>query len=313
MVFQNFNKLLTGEGGAMPSSLLRLNFYLFFSVLAATFSWPAFSQSCSGSACEANDPRGNACRVFFTSSTGDGAISGDQQPQGCYDPNTAYALQGFRLHAAGGQKLNRIGLSQDDEGASFAFLDADGGDAAQGYAWLMPLPEGTEIQSVTAPDCAGVCLVPLGPIGDDVTFVLSGFEFARASGEGNIEQLAIGPIFISPTGIGALSVDFREAEFTYSARIDYALVPTSVLEGPNSVGGEYRGGSVALVGLSGGENTILQGFSFNFKNGGKQLVDIGLELSNFGYEAWFQDQQPEANRRKPDDPFDWKVDYLIQK
>lgn len=296
----------------MPLGPLIITFRIFFSMLVVVFSWPAFSQSCSGSACEANDPRGNACRVFFASSTGEGAIAGSQQPQGCYDPNSPYALQGFRLHAAGGQKLNRIGLSQDDAGVSFAFLDANGGDATQGYAWLMPLPNGTEIQSVTAPDCAGVCLVPLGPISNDVTFVLSGFEFARASDEGNIEQLAIGPIFISPTGVGALSVDFRDAEFTYSARIDYALVPTSALEGPNTAGGEYRGGSVSLVGLAGGENTILQGFSFNFKNGGQRLVDVGLELSNFGYEAWFQDQQPEENRRKPDDPFDWKVDYLIQ-
>ncbi|MEM8541626.1 MAG: hypothetical protein AAGF25_11795 [Pseudomonadota bacterium] len=37
--------------------------------------------------------------------------------------------------------------------------------------------------------------------------------------------------------------------------------------------------------------------------------DIGIEPHAFAYEAWFQDNQSEQDRRKPDDPFRWTIAY----
>lgn len=278
--------------------------------LMVVTSGTASAQTCSGSICEASPPKGTACRIFFSTQAGSEFAFGEQSPQGCYTPGTAYALQGWRLHANEKQELSRIGITQGADGLSIAYTNSQNENSAQGYAWLMPLPSGTEIKTTTSPDCAGVCLFSLGSFPDDQVFVLLGFDFTRTSGAGKIDHIAVGPLIKSPTGTSVISVDFRDAEFTYDVRIDYALVPSSFVEGPKSANGSYRGGSVALTGLSNTTNAVLQGFSFNFEKDGRELHDIGAEPSALGYEAWFQSQQSDENIRRPSDTFDWQVDYL---
>lgn len=273
------------------------------------------AQPCSGPACEASAPKGQACRVFFSSATGEGTYSGNggAEPSGCFQPSQRYGLQGWRFSAENDLQLNHINLQQTSNGLDFAFTDADAGDEAMGYAWLLPLPTNTEVRSVEAEDCAGICHVSLGPIADDAEFVLLGFSFKRTNDDGPINQISIAPVIRSPNGNGILTVDFRHEEFSYDTRIDFAMIPSSDLEGPKSTGGNYRGGSASLVGMSDTRDTVLQGFSFVFDNGPHPLETIGFELSGFGYEAWFQSKQEEDKRRSPSDPFDWDVHYVIIK
>ncbi len=297
----------------MPGRLGAVAALLAAAVLATNLAGRASAQSCSGPICSAPAPIGNACRVFLSSADGAGLVPAGQgdEPSGCYDPARAYGLQGWHFFSDEGRRVSRMGIRQTADGLSFSFADADGGEPASGYVWLVPLPEGTEPVAVNASGCAGICRVPLGPMPANATFVLTGFEFERSGADGAIQQLAVGPVLRSATGVGALTVDFRDAEFAYRANVYYALIPSDAVSAPSSTGGDYAGGSAALVGLSDVGDAVLSGFSFKFANGAHTLGDVGLELGGLGYEAWFQDSEDEANRRHPTHPFSWQADYII--
>jgi hypothetical protein len=271
------------------------------------------AQACSGPVCGAPAPMGSACRVFMSASNGSGSYApgASEEPAGCFDPARVYGLQGWHFRAEGGREVSNFSLRQTNTGLDFAFADINGGEEVKGYAWLVPLPVGTEPLTVTATGCAGICRVSLGPLPANSVFVLRGFNFERTGGEGAIQTVAVGPLLRSATGVGALTVDFRDIEFAYRANIDYALVPADAVTGPSSTGGAYSGGSAALVGLSNVGDAVLSGFSFKYGGGGHPLEEVGLELGGLGYEVWYQGPEAEENRRHPELPFDWEADYII--
>ena len=289
-------------------------FCLAFAIVAAAFPIASAAQNCTGPSCSASSPSGNACRVSFDSASGSGIYDGAQsaEPAGCYSPGAAYGLQGWRFHAEGDQELTSIELTHSNDGIEFAFADVDGGEGMHGFAWLVPLPDGSEVKSVVASGCAGICRVSLGQVPSNQAVVLVGFSFDRGNNDGRLHNLAVGPVLRSPSGVAALTMDFRdEAEFSYRAEIQYALVPTDALSGAFEAGASYSGGGAALVGLTNVGDALLSGFSFRFDAGSRVLEDVGLAMSGLGYEVWFQDKQGEAEWRRPDDAFSWEAEYVI--
>lgn len=289
---------------------------LFSATFFASMPSSADAQSCSGPICSTSPPpSGSACRVYLSSDTGIGKYRPGQseEPSGCYDPSQLYGIQGWHFYGEGGRKISRFAIEQTDEGLDFAFAGTQQNENVQGFVWLVPLPDGTEAQTVNATGCAGICRVSLGNMPPGSAFVLLGFDFERANADGTIRNLAVGPILRSPTGVGALTVDFRDAEFAYRARVNYALISSDDTTGQNSTGANYRGGGAALVGLSDMGDSVLSGFSFKFGNSGHLLEDVGLELGGLGYEVWFQGTENEADRRHPTNPFEWQVEYTILK
>ena len=201
---------------------------------------------------------------------------------------------------------------------TFGMTDGDGNDFMDGFAWLVPLPEGTQRRETTR-SCQGTCTLTLDQKGDDEVFVLLGFDLDRdGDDDGHVRQLSVGPISgddAAPT----LQVIFTDDAFEYQATIQYAYIPESLLDSTGRVEATYtrddtnRRTDPNLTRSTAAGNAVLQGFTFEFLNGGHFIEAIGLERHRSSYEAWFQDHQDSANRRNPDDPFDWEAYFVIVK
>lgn len=284
--------------------------------LAVAAPVPASAQTaevCEGVGCTAAEPVGRACRIFFQ---GDGValnrfnIGGFdrydvERPDGCLQPGQVYGLQGFRMHWPGGHKVARFAIHQAGGGFQFFMRDARGIDPAQAFVWLVPLPPGTELRETR---CQFGCVPLVPPIPRDKVYVIAGFDFKKPKGDGHLESFLIDTTFV---GSGQLGAVFRDKDRWNSVRIiQYAVVDRSALAGNATISGSYtrdQAGELRKATAEG--DAVLTKLSFKFGNGGHFIEDIGLERSRFSYEAWFQDDQSRADRRTPDDPFDWEAQF----
>ncbi|MBY5990411.1 hypothetical protein [Roseovarius atlanticus] len=286
---------------------------------------------CSHAACRAAQAVAPACRIYMEASTGRATFShralqgrvsfaSRDQPDGCLRRGQAYALQGWRFNNRGGHKVQRLRLLQRAELFDIAFEDGDGGDYIDGFAWLVPLPEGVPIRTVQARECRGQCRLTLPGVRATDTVVLTGFEVARVGGDGHVRELAIGPADFSG-GQGMMPVTFRDDDFAFRATVQYAVLPRGMVSGDQRARSDYaRQGLPNLLSAryihpdlqrpSGAGARMLRGFRMAFGNGGHFLEDVGIEPLPMAYMAWFQDNQPAAERRVPDDPLAWSVDWV---
>ncbi|WP_371227522.1 hypothetical protein [Roseovarius sp. 2305UL8-3] len=280
---------------------------------------------CSHPACSASDAIGNACRIYFDAPTGrialnapdiTGTVTGisRDQPDGCFDPTRPYGLQGWRYNTRGGHKIERILFIQRGDVMHFGLLDDDGNDYADGFVWLVPLPEGTQMRETSGVRCNARCTFDIDPIAEDEVFVLVGFSAKRQDGDGHVLRFGVGP----PTGDASepgLPITFMDDRFNYDVILQYAYVPASIVARRGTVSASYErnGGDVRrqLRAETGAGDAVLQGFDFVFRNGGHFIEDIGIERREAEYEAWFQDNQGEDDRRRPDDPFEWRADFVM--
>lgn len=289
---------------------------------------------CEHVACRASPAFGAACRVYLDADDGDvtlhrsvlqGRVGGVSRavPEGCYRADGVYGLQGWRFNTRGGHKIRHVKVLQRDGSLSFAFADHNGEDFADGFVWLVPLPEGTVLRRATA-DCTGACRIGLDPKRAEEVVVLAGFDIRRDRHDGHVRRFAVGPVAGTATA-PEMRVDFRDDDFDYEVELQYAYLPSGAVTGRGGVAQSYArddGGfgtatvrnpsfpDPALRAETGEGDLVLQSFSFAFGNGGHFLEDIGIERRMGEYEAWFQDNQGRGERRHPDDPFDWEAGFV---
>jgi hypothetical protein len=299
---------------------------------------PGYAQDapCTHPACTASQAVGTACRIYLHSEAGEarfhqsvvnGSVGGVSraQPEGCYDPSRVYGLQGWRFNTRGGHKIQRIAFLQDRGTLDFGLTDGDGGDYMDGFGWLVPLPAGTRERSTTLRSCGGRCRLGLDPMNPNDVFVLRGFEVRRVDGDGHVRRVAIGPVVGTPAR-PELRVNFRDDDFTYRVRIQYAYLPAGAISESGDVGNTYERrdphfGAATIHSAAFSDrrlsartprgDAVLQSFAFGFRNGGHFLEDVGVERHSNSYEAWFQDNQSPAERREPDDSFSWRARFVI--
>lgn len=196
-------------------------------------------------------------------------------------------------------------------------------DFADGFVWLVPLPDGTVLRRARA-ECTGACRLELAPKAAGEVVVLAGFDIRRAENDGHVRRFAVGPVIGTATA-PEMRVDFRDDDFAYSVEVQYAYLPPGAVAGTGDVAQSYArndGGfgtavvrnpsfpDPALRAETGEGDLVLQFFAFAFGNGGHFLEDIGVERRMGEYEAWFQDNQGRGERRHPDDPFDWRAGFV---
>ena len=309
------------------------HFAALFTALVFLISAPhaqAQSAPCSDHpACEAALPTGEMCRIYLDAPDGtatlttrqiNGQVNGVDRavPSGCYDPERVYGIAGWRFNTRGGNKLRELGFEQGRGVLRFALADGDGGDFADGFVWLVALPAESELRSVSA-SCKGPCPLQVEREDPNEEQVLAGFNFNRQGGGGHIRDISIeSPLFPSWN----YYANFSDDDFDYDVTLQYAVVPpgflgprVNVLQkyNPDVVWGRVIEGEVFVhprVRAYTGEVTrLLHGFSFEFKNGGHFIEDIGVEPFPTEFHGWFQDHQGDENRRLPDDPFEWGFYY----
>ncbi len=310
-------------------------FFLTFVFFAGTTAAHAQEAPCDHPACRATLPFEAACRIYLNAGDGEatlhrsvlgGMVGGVSRavPEGCYQPGRVYGLQGWRFNTRGGHKIRHVKFKQNDDSMEFALEDGNGGDFADGFVWLVPLPDGTVLRSATA-SCAGPCRIALDPKQPFETVVLLGFDIERDDNDGHVRRFSVGPVSGSPTA-PELRVNFRDDDFDYRAEVQYAYLPPDAIADRGRVLNDYsrddggfgtatvRNPSLPdpnLFAVTGPGNLVLQAFMFEFGNGGHFLEDIGLERRSTEFEAWFQDNQSRGERRHPDDPFTWRADFVF--
>jgi hypothetical protein len=310
--------------------VMKLQYFLFMVLIAGYLTGCGLTLRgiCAAPDC-ATPAYGDACRVYVDSASGQanfhrsfilgttGGIS-RTNPAGCYGEGQVYGLQGWRFNMPDGHKLGRIKLKQDPDSIDFEMTDGDRNDFMDGFVWLVPLPEGTQRRETTR-SCRGSCTLTLDRKEDDEVFVLIGFDLNRNDDdEGHVRQISVGPISGDDTA-PTIQVIFSDDAFGYQATIQYAYISDNIVDLTGRVEASYSkennssGTDPNLTRSTPTGNAVLQGFNFEFLNGGHFIEEIGLERHRSSYEAWFQDHQDRSDRRNPDDPFDWEAHFVILK
>lgn len=195
-------------------------------------------------------------------------------------------LTGFRFDFRNGDhKVKSIGLVQSAGAVTATFSDNDGNDPFRFVGRFRKLPEGIQIKSTGSDSCRAVCglTVENDPNG---VLVLAGFEVRYRSDDRNILEFAVDP---QPES-GRIRVVFKDngAE-EYSARVQYAFIPRSLVKEQRTLAGARKAGS-GHVSRSDRElprgKRFLQGFEFRYTNGDHHLKklavdDMGEEMALF--------------------------------
>jgi hypothetical protein len=284
-------------------------------------------------ACRASMPTGNVCRLYLNAGNGSQSF-GEQSldriegrasrswPQRCYRGSRVFGLAGFRLNTRGGHKVKNFGFLHGRDSVEFWLEDKNSDDFSDGFVWLTGMPEGTEERFVIRRNCRGECILRLEREDTTREIFLSGFKFSRKDGDGHVKRIAILPLQNEGSVYPRYMVAFQDDDFEYEVRLQYVLVPRNTF-GPllevaktydaNNDGRMTRGEREPvhsdLIAVRQQGNIALRGFEFKFSNGGHFIEDIGVEPDQTAFQAWFQDNQSDDDRREPDDPLEWRVLY----
>ncbi len=288
------------------------------------------------------EPTGTVCRIAGTSIINGGnrlegqfRITRDlldigttfdrERPDGCFTARRPYALQGFVLFM-GNHSVDRLRVEQSPGQYVGAIRDGDGRDLASGVIWATPLPRTTPIRIAEFDNCAFSCRFDLSSASDTPlpqgTPVILGFNLNRDGGDGgHLREMMIdvGP---GPT----LEVRYGEPDWSFSSRVQIGWIDESILAAADQEASfDYRGHDGEERPTPPGRihpdllaqaafpqfDHALQAFHMRFGNGGHFLGYIGIERDGDVYEAWAQDEQPDADFRFPDDPFAMSARYAV--
>lgn len=288
------------------------------------------------------EPTGSVCRIAGTGAMNGGTTNGAgfliardfldvgvefdrERPDGCFTNLRPDALQGFVVFM-GNHSVDRIHVLQSPGQYDVGLRDGDGGDLASGVVWVTPLPSDTPIRIAEFDNCAFSCRFDLRrgtdePLPQGVPVIL-GFDLNRDGGNGgHLREMMIA---LGPGPI--LEVRFGEPDWSFSGSVQIGWVdPSVVAASGQTVSFEYGGHdgedrpsppdrvhSDLLTQASFPDfDHALQSFSLRFQNGGHFLGYVGIERDGDQYEAWAQDEQPDADFRFPDDPFAMSARYTV--
>jgi len=315
-------------------------FWVAFTALALTCLFALAARAQEGAcpahpACDAAPPTAGLCRIYLNAPTGNPAFLSNRvlntphngtsriQPSGCYDPDATYAMAGWRFNIRGGAKIQQMTFLQDSDGLQFAFADKDSGEYADGFVWLYKLPEGTRLRTARRTSCRNFCDVELGQVADNQIILISGFDFRRQDGDGHVRRVGLRQSRSGP--FKAYTAIFTDDDFLFDVTVQYAIIPddgrfirhnSRWRYEPNWRNyDEQRARDLNFVHPQLDLYTAtplrgLNGFSFEFRDGGRFLEYIGIEPFEDDAEVWFQDHQSDEDLRFPDDRFEGYWSYI---
>ena len=148
--------------------------------------------------------------------------------------------------------------------------------------------------------CTGNCLYPLTSPGAGYVFALRGFRFYFRNGDHHIDQVGI---LREATGVRTYFNDNDDND-PYTVYVDYAWLPSSLVETTGVISGNDDGGGVQRA-VTNASRAIITGFKMDYLNGGDhEMQEIGVLTRSSDFQVYFGDGNG-------DDDFAYQVNYAV--
>ena len=150
--------------------------------------------------------------------------------------------------------------------------------------------------------CTGSCLYPLAAPGPGYVFALRGFRFYYRNGDHHMNQVGI---LREATGVRTFFND-HNTDDPYTVYVDYAWLPSSLVEYTGVISGTDDGGGVQRA-VTNANRAIITGFKMDYVYGGDhELQEIGVLTRNSDIQVYYGDSNG-------DDDFTYQVNYAVMR
>jgi hypothetical protein len=150
--------------------------------------------------------------------------------------------------------------------------------------------------------CTSTCVYPLTapPSAGGYVFVLRGFYFFFGGNDHHIDQIGI---IKEAAGVRTYFND-KDDNDPYVVYVDYAWVPTGLVEATGSLTGSAEGGVQRP--LANANRAVISGFKMDYSQTDRHVWDIGVLTRTSDIEVFYGDSSTGAG-----DDFAYQVDYTI--
>ena len=148
--------------------------------------------------------------------------------------------------------------------------------------------------------CTGSCLYPLTSPGAGYVFALRGFRFYYRNGDHQMNQVGI---LREATGVRTFFND-QNSDDPYAVYVDYAWLPSSLVEYTGVISGTDDGGGVQRA-VTNASRAIITGFKMDYVYGGDhEMQEIGIMTRSTDFQVYYGDGNG-------DDDFTYQVNYAV--
>jgi hypothetical protein len=148
--------------------------------------------------------------------------------------------------------------------------------------------------------CNGSCLYPLASPGAGYVFALRGFRFYYRNGDHQMNQVGI---LREATGVRTFFND-KNSDDPYVVYVDYAWLPSSMVESTSVVSGTDDGGGVQRA-VTNASRSVITGFKMDYLYGGDhELQELGVLTRSSDFQVYYGDSNG-------DDDFAYQVNYAV--
>lgn len=146
----------------------------------------------------------------------------------------------------------------------------------------------------------GTSLYPLNSPGAGYVFALRGFRFYYRNGDHHMNQVGI---VREATGVRTWFNDYNSDD-PYTVYVDYAWLPSSMVETTGVISGTDDGGGVQRP-LTNASRAIISGFKMDYVYGGDhEMREIGVLTRSSDVQVYYGDDNG-------DDDFTYQVNYAV--
>jgi hypothetical protein len=196
-------------------------------------------------------------------------------------------------------------LPQADGKIMLALADQDNGDP---YYYSVEHKRRAESGIITGSFvdfCTSHCVHPLTPptpphAGISYVFALRGFRFYFRDGDHHIDQIAI---VREPNGVHTYFND-KDDNDSYVVYVDYAWLPSSMVEATGSLTGTVNGVGVRHS-LTAANRAVITGFKVDYVETDREIYDFGILTRTSDVEVYYGDSSGSG------DDFAYQVNYAI--
>lgn len=148
--------------------------------------------------------------------------------------------------------------------------------------------------------CNGSCLYPLSSPGAGYVFALRGFRFYYRNGDHHMNQVGI---LREANGVRTYFND-KNFDDPYVVYVDYAWLPSSLVEYTSVVTGTDDGGGVQRS-VTNASRAIITGFKMDYLYGGDhEMKELGVLTRTSDFQVYYGDGNG-------DDDFSYQVNYAV--